>query len=392
MKSFLQKAALMLLFIAAATSLVQAAKLRDIENSWAKGAIEELVSADVIQGYPDGTFKPEKQVSRAEFAKILTGAMDWKQEGEADYTDLASHWAEEYIATVGAHKVITGYPDGTFQPNRSISRAEILTMITRAIKLGEKAETADTWLPSFIDLNTQHWAFKNVEAANHLGILPSYIGTELKPDELVTRAETAYLVNSLRKLQIMEGVVAAVDKKDSTINFSPNLGETRLLYAGTQTVIMRNQVSSSVDKLLEGDKLYVVANSIGDPLIIKAFGIVTRSDVASRISATTGGLLTDKDITNAMGGNWSAISDNMRGEVYNRLIDSGMTPTEAESLVTQDWGNLKGAAQERMAQALADYLGVAPEMVVALIGRDWKQLENFAQVELTERLLSRLIQ
>jgi len=82
----------------------------------------------------------------------------------------------------------------------------------------------------------------------------------------------------------------------------------------------------------------------------------------------------------------------MRGEVYNRLIDSGMTPTEAESLVTQDWGNLKGAAQERMAQALADYLGVAPQMVVALIGRDWKQLENFAQVELTERLLSRLIQ
>lgn len=392
MKKLLQKAVVMLLFTITVTGLAQAAKLRDIEDSWARGAIQELVESGVISGYPDNTFKPEKQVSRAEFAKILTGAMDWELEGKADYTDLASHWGQDYIATVGAHKVITGYPDGTFQPNRSISRAEILTMITRAIKLGEKAETADSWLPSFIDVNTKHWAFKNVEAANHLGILPSYIGTELKPDEFVTRAETAYLVNSLRKLQVMEGVVAAVDKKESTINFRPNLGETRLLYASTQTVIMRNQVSSSLDKLLEGDKLYVLANSIGDPLIIKAFGIVTRSDVASRISATTGGLLTDKDVTNAMRGNWSAISDNMRGEVYNRLIDSGMTPTEAESLVTQDWGSLKGAAQERMAQALADYLDVAPEMVVALISRDWKQLENFAQIELTERLLSRLIQ
>lgn len=392
MKRLAPKAALMLLFVFLTTSFAQAAKLKDIKNSWAKGAIEELVAADIISGYPDQTFKPSKEVSRAEFAKILTKAMEWKQEGKADYTDLTSHWAEDFIATVESHKVITGYPDGTFKPNRSISRAEILTMLTRSLKLGEKAETTDAWLPSFIDLNTEHWAFKNVEAANQLGILPSYIDAELKPDEYVTRAETAYLVNSMRKLQVLEGVVAAVDEENGTIDFRPNLGESRLLYAGTQTVIIRNQVASSLDKLLEGDKLYVVANSIGDPLIIKAFGTVTRSDVAARISSSTGGLLTDQDVTNAMRGNWSAISDNMRGEVYNRLLDSGLSPTEAESLVTQDWGNLKGAAQERLAAALADYLGVAPDMVMALVAQDWKQLEKFAQVELTERLLTRLIQ
>ena len=117
---------------------------------------------------------------------------------------------------------------------------------------------------------------------NQLGILPSYIDTELKPDEFVTRAETAYLVNSLRKLQIFEGVAAAVDAQASTIDFRPNLGEARLLYVSTQTVLIRNQVSASLDSLLEGDKLYVVANSIGDPLIIKAFGKVTKADVASR--------------------------------------------------------------------------------------------------------------
>ena len=374
-----------------AVTIAQAAELRDIENSWAKGAIEELVAQDIISGYPDGTFKPDRQVTRAEFAKILTLALDWELEGEADYPDTASHWAKEYIAAVSAHKVITGYPDGTFQPNRSISRAEILTMITRAIKLEEAAETTDIWLPSFIDVNTKHWAFKNVEAANQLGILPSYIDTELKPDEFVTRAETAYLVNSLRKLQIFEGVAAAVDAQASTIDFRPNLGEARLLYVSTQTVLIRNQVSASLDSLLEGDKLYVVANSIGDPLIIKAFGKVTKADVASRISATTGGLLTVQDINNAMKGNWSAISDNLRGEVYNRLIDSGMTATEAESLVTQNWGALQGAAKERLAQALAEYLRVSPQMVVALIERNWKQLETFAQTELTEQLLSRLI-
>jgi hypothetical protein len=388
----MKKLAIVLLLLFAVASFAQAAELRDIEDSWAKGAIEELVADDVISGYPDGTFKPEKQVSRAEFAKILSLALDWKQEGEANYSDLNSHWAKNYIATAGAHEVITGYPDGTFKPDRSISRAEILTMITRAVKLAEKAEATDIWLPSFIDVNSKHWAFKNVEAANQLGILPSYIGTELKPGEFVTRAETAYLVNSLRKLQIMEGVVAAVDTQDSTINFRPNSGETRLLYVSTQTVIIRNQVSAAIGDLQEGDKLYVAANSIGDPLIIKAFGKVTQADVASRISDATSGLLTKQDISNAMKGNWSAISNNMRGEVYNRLVDSGMTATEAESLVSQDWGGLKGAAQERLAQALADYLNVTPQMVTALFQRDWKELESYAQTELTEQLLSRLVQ
>ena len=61
-----------------AVTIAQAAELRDIENSWAKGAIEELVAQDIISGYPDGTFKPDRQVTRAEFAKILTLALDWE--------------------------------------------------------------------------------------------------------------------------------------------------------------------------------------------------------------------------------------------------------------------------------------------------------------------------
>ncbi|HEY3373696.1 MAG TPA: S-layer homology domain-containing protein [Candidatus Aquicultor sp.] len=106
-----------------------------LNNAWYTTYITELVSINVISGYNDGTFKPDEDITRAEFAKMICLATGWDAKAtRMSFRDVTQgHRACTYIESAKAHGVITGYPDRTFKPNNSATRAEVSKIIALAI-------------------------------------------------------------------------------------------------------------------------------------------------------------------------------------------------------------------------------------------------------------------
>ena len=101
-------------------------------DAWYNTAVSTMTKAGIVDGYPDGTFRPDAPITRAEMAKIISlfAKLD---KSESRFSDIAGHWAEAYIRFAAGNGWIAGYPDGTFGPQRNITRAETATMINRVL-------------------------------------------------------------------------------------------------------------------------------------------------------------------------------------------------------------------------------------------------------------------
>ena len=114
-------------------------------TSWYNTAVSTLSFMGIITGYPDGTFRPNAYITRAEFAAI---AARFDTDGDktlAAFSDIANHWAKDEISVAYNNGWVDGYPDGTFGPQRNITRAETVTLVNRV--LNRKPETEDDLLP-----------------------------------------------------------------------------------------------------------------------------------------------------------------------------------------------------------------------------------------------------
>ncbi len=122
-----------------------------------------FASAGIIQGYPDGGFGGTKGLTRAEFAKIMTTVLnlDVTNAGLTKQSDLKGHWSEQYVNALSKAGYVQGFPDGTFKPNASITRAEAVVMINRIVGTKKLTVTA----VKYNDLPASHWAFKDIMSA-----------------------------------------------------------------------------------------------------------------------------------------------------------------------------------------------------------------------------------
>ena len=114
-------------------------------GAWYNNAVSTLSAMGIITGYPDGTFRPNAYITRAEFAAI---AARFDADGDktlAAFSDIANHWAKNEISVAYNNGWVDGYPDGTFGPQRNITRAETVTLVNRV--LNRKPETEDDLLP-----------------------------------------------------------------------------------------------------------------------------------------------------------------------------------------------------------------------------------------------------
>lgn len=116
-------------------SFAFAATPADVVGEDYEEAVEVLMALGVVNGYPDGTYKPERVVTRAEMAKLLVEALGYGQlaGGTAPYSDTAGHWAAGSIGLASGIGLVQGYPDGTFKPDATVSFDEAVTMILRAL-------------------------------------------------------------------------------------------------------------------------------------------------------------------------------------------------------------------------------------------------------------------
>ncbi len=124
---------------------VEAAGFKDVPDTyWAKGQINYLVSKGVVEGFPDGTFKPETAVTREQFAKMICIAKGLKEYKPATPTfkDVASsRWSYGFVEAAVKAGYIKGYTDGTFKPANSITRQELAVLGVRVLGKEKEAIT-----------------------------------------------------------------------------------------------------------------------------------------------------------------------------------------------------------------------------------------------------------
>ncbi len=126
-------------------------------------AIKELAAAGVINGYEDGSFKGHNDVTRAEFVKLVAAALKLEaaEDATANFSDIDGHWAAEFIKTFVGKGYLVGYPDGTFKPEAKITRAEMVVVMTRVV--GSVAD-ADA-VVNYADIDDSHWAYEYIKKA-----------------------------------------------------------------------------------------------------------------------------------------------------------------------------------------------------------------------------------
>lgn len=137
-------------------------------TDWYNTAVSTLAQAEILSGYPDGTFRPNAPISRAEFAAIVTRFAEKTHYDREAFTDVtASHWAYESICIAKALGWVGGYPDGSFRPDNSISRAETITLINRVLNRRVDKERMLPGMVTFSDNSPDAWYYEAVQEATN---------------------------------------------------------------------------------------------------------------------------------------------------------------------------------------------------------------------------------
>ncbi|MDY8045809.1 S-layer homology domain-containing protein [Paenibacillus polymyxa] len=177
----------------------------DIDQHWAISSIKKLTKLGVINGYPEGGFEPDEQITRAEFAAMITrGFVDMAgrtvsiQPGDsAEFSDINDHWSSDYLKKLVSVGVMTGYGDGTIRPEQTISRQEMAVMITRV--LNPYILNQDTSNVQFTDLNGSY-APEEIKKVTVLGIFNGKNDQTFDPLGGATRAESIETIINTYKL------------------------------------------------------------------------------------------------------------------------------------------------------------------------------------------------
>jgi minor extracellular protease Epr len=174
----------------------------DTSTHWAAPFILQLHELGMVNGYPDQTFKPEKQVTRAEFAKFIVTALQLPTEEEVSLSFMDKQtipvWAKQYVTAATDAGLILGYKNSQgqsyFNPNAWITRAEMAVILSRA--LGNSASSNQTL--HFKDADTvPNWAKLAVQLTVQRGLINGFGDDTFRPLDHVTRAQTVKVIKIL---------------------------------------------------------------------------------------------------------------------------------------------------------------------------------------------------
>lgn len=181
---------------------------KDYEGHWAQATIEKWLNEGKVSGYPDGGYKPDNKVTRAEFVKMVNGIIDYSKMSDITYKDVpASEWYYDYVRTAQNIGYISGYSSSVFGPNDYITREQAASILARIQYLKNSAAGAD----KFSDKNSlASWAVEAVGATSEAGFISGYVDGSFQPQKSLTRAEAItmldnVLVNAKNKVVYNDG-------------------------------------------------------------------------------------------------------------------------------------------------------------------------------------------
>jgi len=245
--------------------------LSDIANSASKDAILKLNYAGVLAGYPDGTFKPDQEVTRAEFAKVAVLALGYTEaqvllfNAPTKFPDVAKdHWANGYINVAVANGILKGDTSGKFRPDDTVTVAEVLTVLVRGLKINvTQGEGAQWYLPYLLEATKVglYNASESATAPAVRGIVAKFVDAYM---ETPTFANGAYYdangnpatnppsgVTTTKKIDVKTGVVSEV----ATDGLKIDNASTKTLFDTNVKVYGNVVVGAQVEYVLKDSKI-----------------------------------------------------------------------------------------------------------------------------------------
>lgn len=174
----------------------------DTERHWALKSIDTLVRLGTVEGYSDGSFRPDNAITRAEFVSMVARLFAIQDQGDIEqtFTDTEQHWANQAIMTLAKHGVINGYSTGEFRPDETISREDAVAIMMRLLDMTALPQDHPTDLSDLGQAGA--YARTEIEAATSAGLINGYEDGTFRPQGQTTRAEVVTML--LRLLQLDE--------------------------------------------------------------------------------------------------------------------------------------------------------------------------------------------
>lgn len=165
------------------------------ESHWAQDEINYLLSKGIVSGYPDGTFKPDKPITKAEFIKIINRTIGNRCKANVPFKDVNENdWFYDEIAKAIKSCYVQGYGDNTFRPNNPITREEAAKILATAFKL----ENDNLNNGNFIDQKeTSNWTQEYVALLKNKGYVSGYADGSFRPNVPITRAESVKMITNV---------------------------------------------------------------------------------------------------------------------------------------------------------------------------------------------------
>ena len=178
-----------------ANSSEKSLKFNDVsENYWGKNSIKKLADKGIVKGYSDGTFKPYKDITRGEFIILVNKSFGFSKKSSVKFKDvLSDSWCYDAISVAVGEGYTNGYPDGTFRPNAKMSRAEAATFLTRIFM-----KTNSDKVESRVDFkdNLPEWAKDSIDYVVEKGYMKGYPDGTFQANKSITRAEVCSLIDN----------------------------------------------------------------------------------------------------------------------------------------------------------------------------------------------------
>ncbi|MCR8746920.1 S-layer homology domain-containing protein [Romboutsia lituseburensis] len=186
-----------LIFISSKNSVfAQSTSFTDINGHWAKSTIEDFVNQGYINGYSDNEFKPNQNMTRAEFVKIFNSFFGLTNKSNKVFEDTKSHWAKEAIDIAVTNGVCKGITNTEFKPNNPITRQEASVMISNYKNLNDNNHEEIFYLNDFSDIS--YWAKDSVEGVLERGYMKGF-DNSFRPQDKITRAEAVSTLSRVHK-------------------------------------------------------------------------------------------------------------------------------------------------------------------------------------------------
>ena len=173
----------------------------DILGHWAEAKLKEMLGKGIIGGYPDGTFRPDGAISRAEFCTLAVKAMYYELQPGNTFADSSDHWGKDYISTAVAQGMVHGYSPAAFAPDDPVTREQMAAIIHNVLGTGTDIKGTDVSKNIFSDADLiSPWAREAFDTVSRRSLISGYPDHSFRPQTHLTRAEAVTVFCKLAEM------------------------------------------------------------------------------------------------------------------------------------------------------------------------------------------------